>query len=142
MWKTLIQCNQLSYDCASLPGSVRTNITMDYKTAHQFLIDQGTALETRNHPDAFLIHLEQGKAPIPGQVTSILLALKIVFDVVKDQPTLNREFVLALYLLAIESYQQFEMGKSRGIQWPPLLKEDLNRIAVGVKSILAGQWSN
>jgi hypothetical protein len=113
---------------------------MDYKTARNFLIDQGTALETRNRSDAFLIHLEQGQPPIPGQVTSILLALKITDDVLKQEATLDRELVLALYLLAIESHQKFEAGKNQGVQWPPLLREDLSRIAKGVKSILAGQW--
>ncbi|MGB3536324.1 MAG: Dethiobiotin synthetase [Microcoleaceae cyanobacterium] len=112
---------------------------MDYKTAHDFLIDQGTALETRNSSDAFLVHLEQGQPPIPGQVTSILLALKIADDVLKKQPTIERELVLALYLLAMESHQKFEVGKNKGVQWPPLLREDLRRIATGVKSILAGQ---
>ena len=113
---------------------------MDYKTARQFLIEQGTALETQNDPNSFLMHLAQGQAPIPGQVTSILLALKIVFDVLQIETTLDRDFVLALYLLALESQQIFEAGQRRGVQWPPLLKEDLNRIAVAVKSILAGQW--
>jgi hypothetical protein len=113
---------------------------MDYKTARQFLIEQGTALETRNHSDAFLVHLEQGQPPKPGQVTAILLALKITFEELKNKPTLQRELLLPLYLLAIESHQKFDLGASRGVQWPPLLREDLGRIATGVKSILAGQW--
>ena len=53
---------------------------MDYKTARSFLIDQGTALETKKNPDAFLMRLKQGQPPVPGQVTSILLALKILFE--------------------------------------------------------------
>ncbi len=112
---------------------------MDNKTARNFLIDQGTALETRNSSDAFLIHLEQGQPPIPGQVTSILLALKITDDALKQEATIDRKLVLALYLLAMESHQKFEAGKTQGVQWPPLLREDLSRIATGVKSILAGQ---
>ncbi|MEL7035280.1 MAG: Dethiobiotin synthetase [Cyanobacteria bacterium J06592_8] len=114
---------------------------MDYKTARNFLIDQGQALETQKNPDAFLIRLQQGQPPIPGQATSILLALKIVFDGAKDNSLLERELVSALYQLAIESHLLFEAGRNRSIQWPPLLREDLERIRLSVKSIFSGQWS-
>ncbi len=114
---------------------------MDYKTARNFLIDQGTALETQKNPDAFLIRLKQGQPPIPGQVTSILLALKLVFDVLKEDTTLDRELVSALYRLAMESHQLFEAGRNQGVDWPPLLKEDLKRVALAVESIFSGHWS-
>lgn len=113
---------------------------MDYKTARNFLSVQGTALETQKNPDAFLIRLKQGQPPIPGQVTSILLALKIVFDVLKEDTTLDRELVSALYRLAMESHQLFEAGRNQGVDWPPLLKEDLKRVALAVESIFCGQW--
>lgn len=56
---------------------------MDYKTARNFLIDQRLALETQRNPDAFLMRLKEGSAPIPGQMTNILLALSpvIIFGV-------------------------------------------------------------
>ncbi len=113
---------------------------MDSKTAYHFLIDQGTALDTQKNPDAFLMRLKQGQPPIPGQVTSILLALKITFDTVKETTSFDRPLVLALHQLAMESHQQFEAGRNRGIEWPPLLQEDLQRIALAVKSIFSGQW--
>jgi hypothetical protein len=107
---------------------------MDYKTARNFLITQGKALETQKNPDAFLIRLKQGQPPIPGQLTSILLALKIVFDGAKDSSTLERELVSAL-----ESHLLFEEGRSRGVEWPPLLKEDIKRVRLAVQSIFSGQ---
>ncbi|MFM6189413.1 MAG: Dethiobiotin synthetase [Planktothrix sp.] len=113
---------------------------MDYKTAYQFLIDQGIALETQKNPDAFLMRLKQGQPPIPGQVTAILLALKIAYDTLKERSTFEKALVLALHQLAIESQQQFIAGRNRGIEWPPLLQEDLQRIALGVKSIFSGHW--
>ena len=112
---------------------------MDYKTARNFLIEQGMALEVQNNPDAFLTRLKQGQPPVPGQVTSILLALKLVFEEVKAVETFDRPLVLALYQLAMESHRQFVAGAKRGIEWPPLLEADLDRISVGVKSIFAGQ---
>lgn len=111
---------------------------MDFNTARQFLIDQGTALETEINPDAFLMRLKQGQPPIPGHVTNILLALKISFDALKQDPLLDREFVLALYLLSMESLTSFEAGRRAGVTWPPLLKEDINRIAIAVKNIFSG----
>ncbi|MEG3956413.1 Dethiobiotin synthetase [Microcoleus sp. herbarium2] len=113
---------------------------MDYKTARSFLIDQGTALETKKNPDAFLMRLKQGQPPVPGQVTSILLALKILFEGLQDSPMLDRQLISALHLLSVEGLQQFEAGRSKGVSWPPLLKEDLNRIAIAVKNIFSGVW--
>lgn len=113
---------------------------MDYKTARNFLIDQGLALETQRNPDAFLMRLKQGSPPIPGQVTNILLALKVVFDTLQEAPMLDRQLVYALHLLAVESVRQFESGSRSGTVWPPVLKEDVNRIALAVKNIFSGVW--
>lgn len=111
---------------------------MDYKTAHSFLISQGTTSDQNS--DAFLVHLKQGKAPVPGQVTTILLALKIVFEGLRTATTLDRELVYALYRLSYESQQHFEAGLQAGVNWPPLLNGDLKRISRAVKSIFAGTW--
>lgn len=113
---------------------------MDYPTAYNFLMDQGTALSSQRNPDDFLRRLQQGKPPIPGQVTAILLALKAVFEGVKDSKNLDRNLVWALYLLTVESQQLFETGWNSGVDWPPLLKEDLHRIALAVQSIYCGIW--
>ena len=112
---------------------------MDYKTASSFLIDQGMATE-ENNPEAFLVRLQLGKPPIPGQATSILLALKVVFDALKVRNEFERQLVCALHVLAFDSRQLFESGKQSGVVWPPLLDEDLGRIAMAVKSIFSGVW--
>ncbi len=111
---------------------------MDYASARKFLMAQGTALIEQKNPDAFLMLLKQGKPPIPGQMTSILLALKVVLDTVKEETNLDRPLVLALHLLAMESAQLFEAGRRAGVDWPPLLKEDLTRLATSVKNIFGG----
>lgn len=113
---------------------------MDYPTARNFLIDQGSALLTKKNPDAFLMLLAQRKPPVPGQMTSILLALKVAFDALKEAPNLDRQLVYALHLLASESQRLFEAGRLAGADWPPLLKEDLNRLAIAVKSIFSDVW--
>ena len=111
---------------------------MDYKTARGFLIHQGTAANSNS--DAFLVRLAQGQAPVPGQVTNILLALKIVFEALRSSPNLDRELSYALYLLSYESRRYYEAGRQAGVNWPPLLDEDLKRIARAVVSIYAGTW--
>ncbi|MGF1493953.1 MAG: Dethiobiotin synthetase [Microcoleaceae cyanobacterium] len=113
---------------------------MDYKTAYQLVLDQGKALETQKDPDALLSRLQKGQSPIPGQLTNILLALKILFDCLKTESKFDREFSAALHQLAMESYRQFVTGRERGVAWPPLLQEDLNRVAAAVQSIFSGQW--
>ncbi|MBE9126386.1 MULTISPECIES: Dethiobiotin synthetase [unclassified Coleofasciculus] len=113
---------------------------MDYKTARSFIISQGTAPDQNN--DGFLVRLKQGKAPIPGQVTNILLALKMVFEGLRGSTTIDRELIYSLYLISYESRERFEAGRQTGVNWPPLLDEDLKRIARTVKSIFAGVWYN
>ncbi len=108
---------------------------MDYQTARQFLINQAVA--TEQNSDALLMRLKQGKPPVPGQVTSILLALKITFEALRSSSTLDRELVYALHLLATDSPQMFDAGRRAGVDWPPLLGQDIQRIAIAVKSIFA-----
>ncbi len=109
---------------------------MDYKTARIFLLDQGKASD--QNTDAFLIRLKSFKPPVPGQATNILLALKMVFEDLQGHPHLDRELTYSLYQLAYESRRSFEAGRQSGVNWPPLLDEDLQRIATAVKSIFAG----
>jgi hypothetical protein len=107
---------------------------VDSETARQFLIEQ-TAEAT---PDGFLVRLRDNQPPVPGQVTSILVALKTLGDTLKGARNFDREIALALFLIAHESRQLFESGLQQSTNCPPLLHEDLNRIAKAVRGIFAG----
>ncbi|MEH2283471.1 MAG: Dethiobiotin synthetase [Nostoc sp.] len=111
---------------------------MNYETARKLLIDQ--TITTEENPDALLTRMKQGKPPVPGQITSILLALKVVFEALKDAKSLDRELSLALYQLSIKAQQLFSAGRKAGVDWPPLLKEDLLRISLASESIFSGTW--
>lgn len=111
---------------------------MNYETARKLLV--GQTIATEENPDALLMRMKQGKPPVPGQITSILLALKVVFEALKESPTLDRELTFALYQLSVKTQQLFIAGRRVGIDWPPLLKEDLVRIALAVESIFSGVW--
>ncbi|MBF2064245.1 MAG: Dethiobiotin synthetase [Calothrix sp. C42_A2020_038] len=113
---------------------------MNYDTARKVLIEQ--TITNQDNPDALLIRMQQGKPPIPGQVTSILLALKVTFEALKEVTTLDRELAYALYLLSIRTQQLFAVGRKNGIDWPPVFKEDLLRIAAACESIFSGTWRN
>ncbi|MBD2384636.1 Dethiobiotin synthetase [Cylindrospermum sp. FACHB-282] len=110
---------------------------MNYETARKLLIDQ---TKTEENPDALLNRLKQGRSPVPGQITSILLALKVVFEALKETPSLDRELAFALYQLGVKAQQLFVAGHKIGIDWPPLLKEDLQRISLASESIFSGTW--
>ncbi|BAZ29228.1 hypothetical protein NIES4074_16670 [Cylindrospermum sp. NIES-4074] len=110
---------------------------MNYETARKLLIDQA---KTEDNPDALLNRLQQGKPPVPGQITSILLGLKVVFEALKEAHSLDRELAFALYQLATKAQQLFVAGRKIGIDWPPLLKEDLLRISLAAESIFSGTW--
>ena len=109
---------------------------MDYKTAYQYLSSQSSLSDRRS----FLALLEQQEAPIPGQVTNILLTLKTIYQHVQGLDSIDRSLAQILFRLAYDSRQYYEAGKREGITWPPLLNEDLGRIAQGVNNILANQW--
>lgn len=111
---------------------------MDYDSARQLILRYGQCdPETE---DNFLGRLSRGTTPVPGQVTEILLALKVAFETLKDESTLDRSLVLALHTLAFDSRRYFSAAVEKGVEWPPLLNEDLGRIAIAVHSIFAGAW--
>ncbi len=110
---------------------------MDYETARRLLIDQSS--ETLGS-DGFLVRLQHGQPPIPGQVTSILLALKVIFESLKAEKTLDRALSYALYLIASEGRRAFAAGLKQQSDCPPLLNEDLDRVSAAVKSIFSDLW--
>lgn len=116
--------------------------TMDYETAYNLLIAEGNALLQSGSEDNFLKRLQQGKPPIPGQVTSILLALRIIFEALQKQKNVDRKLALSVYLIALESQRLFQSGRDAGVDWPPLLKEDLYRISLAVQSLFSGGWES
>lgn len=111
---------------------------MDYKTARACVINQATT--SGENTDAFLVRMKAYKPPVPGQVTNILLSLKMIYEGLQEASTLDRELAYSLYLLAYESRRQFESGRLANVNWPPLLDEDLQRIARAVESIFSGVW--
>jgi hypothetical protein len=113
---------------------------MDNSTARKFLIDQGTAPQTQRNPDALLLRLDRGEAPIPGQMTSVLLALKVTYKALEGEEMIDRELVHALYQLTRDSRRALQAGRDQGVVWPPLLAEDLDRVEEAVEAILSGIW--
>ncbi|MGB2926835.1 MAG: Dethiobiotin synthetase [Limnothrix sp.] len=109
---------------------------MDYKTAYQFLSSQSSLSDRRS----FLALLKDGQPPIPGQVTNILLTLKSVFQHLQGLDSIDRHLAQTLYRLAYDSRQYYNAAKQSGTTWPPLLNEDLGRIAKAVQNIFANQW--
>ncbi|MBD0269974.1 Dethiobiotin synthetase [Pseudanabaena sp. FACHB-2040] len=112
---------------------------MDFQTARQFLFHQ-TIQPQEGQEESFYSRLRQGQPPIPGQVTSLLLALKVVYEGLQNVPALDKDLVQALFILSYESRQLFEAGQKAGVIWPPLLDDDLKRIAAAARSIIKGSW--
>ncbi|MGD1903030.1 MAG: Dethiobiotin synthetase [Geitlerinemataceae cyanobacterium] len=113
---------------------------MDRPTARKLLVDQGTASLTQRNPDAMLLRLDRGEAPIPGQMTSILVALRVLYKELEGEESIDRELARALYRLARESQRALWVGRERGVAWPPMLAEDLDRVEAGVEGVLSGDW--
>ncbi|MEO0867993.1 MAG: Dethiobiotin synthetase [Cyanobacteria bacterium J06642_11] len=107
---------------------------MDIKTARHVVINQANI----EHDDSFLARLKCQEPPVPGQVTTLLLALKVIYEHLKTTDLIERELAYALYQLAYEGGQLYERGKQVHVEWPPLLDADLNRIAIAVAQIFKG----
>ena len=111
---------------------------MDYDSARRLLLDQSRS----GVADTFLGRLQRSHPPMPGQVTSMLLALKVVFEALKEEEAIDRDLAYALHLVASEGRQLFEAGLKKRADCPPLLNEDLTRISIAVKSIFSGVWQS
>jgi hypothetical protein len=111
---------------------------MDFDTAHQFLLQQ-TLSPAADQRETFIACLHQGKPPIPGQVTSLLLALKVIYEALKDEPVLDRTLLKALLVLIDDSGQLYRQGTAEGVIWPPLLEDDLTRLRQSARAIVTGQ---
>jgi hypothetical protein len=108
---------------------------MDFQTARQFILTQTVTPIPDQEP--FIQRLRQGQPPVPGQVTSLLLALKVITEGLRREPSLERALAHALYVLSYESRQCYRKGQRDGkTEWPPMLNEDLDRIAQAVEAIL------
>jgi len=110
---------------------------MDFNTARRFVLAQ-TLMPVAGQT-SFIDCLRQGKAPVPGQVTSLLLALKALSQALQNEPTIERSLGHALFILTYESRQLYLQGQQQQVEWPPLLDEDLTRIATAVRRIWADQ---
>lgn len=110
---------------------------MDFATARRFLLAQTISPVPGQTP--FIECLRQRVAPVPGQVTSILLALKTVSQGLRGEPHMDRALGHALFVLTYDSRTLYLQGQQAGVEWPPLLEEDLTRIAEAVRVLWAGE---
>ena len=108
---------------------------MDFQSAYQELLTQ--TLPQYETGDTFLGRLRRGHPPVPGQVTSLLLALRVIHNSLQAASQLDRNLAQALFLAAYESRNLFESGYAANVNWPPLLDEDLARIAIAVHNVFA-----
>ncbi|MEB3290673.1 MAG: Dethiobiotin synthetase [Leptolyngbya sp.] len=110
---------------------------MDFDTAYQFVLQQ-TLAPSDDPRETFITCLRQGRPPVPGQVTSLLLALKVLGEALRDEPALDRPLLRALLVLIDDSGSLYRQGITTGVLWPPLLADDLNRLRQAARSILTG----
>lgn len=108
---------------------------MDFETARRFLVAQ--TIEPISGQTPFIDCLRRGQAPVPGQVTSILLALKTLAQSLQGEPNIEKSLGYVLFVLTYESRQLYEQGLKNNVDWPPLLDDDLTRIATAVRAIWA-----
>ena len=107
---------------------------MDIKTARHVVMTQADLTVS----DSFLTRLKQYQPPVPGQMTSLLLALKTITVELNAAKQLERTLVYALHQLAYESRQFYEQGKRARVEWPPLLDADIERMAIAIAQIFKG----
>ena len=108
---------------------------MDFQTACQALIQQTLPqYETR---DTFLGRLRHGYPPMPGEVTTLLVALKVIHSELQSAGQIDRRLAQSLFLVAYEGRNLFESARAARAELPPLLDEDLERLAIAAYKIFA-----
>jgi hypothetical protein len=112
---------------------------MDYAEAYQLILQQVCSPEGASQQN-LVDRLRHQKPPIPGQITTLLLALKVLYEGLRGVTTLERSLVSALYSLVQESQHWYDQGLKAGVEWPPLLEVDLRQIAKSVHNILSDRW--
>ena len=110
---------------------------MDVKTAQHVILTQADVHQS----DTFLARLQQRQPPIPGQVTSLLLALKVIRADLTAADQIDRTLAAALHQLAYDGRHYYEQGKHANVEWPPLLNADIERIAIATAQIFKGEAS-
>jgi hypothetical protein len=110
---------------------------MDFQTACQSLMQQ--TLPQYETPDTFLGRLRRGRPPVPGQVTTLLIALKVIRSQLSSASQIDRLLAQSLFLVAYEGRNLFESARVAGAELPPLLDEDLERIAIATYKIFANE---
>ncbi|MEM8503471.1 MAG: Dethiobiotin synthetase [Cyanobacteria bacterium P01_D01_bin.1] len=110
---------------------------MDFQTACQALMQQ--TLPQYETQDTFLGRLRRGYPPVPGQVTMLLIALKVIRSQLSAASQLDRPLAQSLFLVAYEGRNLFESARAAGAELPPLLDEDLERIAIAAYKIFANE---
>ena len=105
---------------------------MDFQTACALVVSQTEGTDT------FLMRLQRQQSPVPGQVTALLLALKVIEAELRSAPQLDRNLAYGLHALAYNSRQTYEYGRRQRVSWPPLLDADIDRIAIAVTRIFQG----
>ncbi|MGB3790026.1 MAG: Dethiobiotin synthetase [Phormidesmis sp.] len=108
---------------------------MDFQTACQELIRQTLPQYETN--DTFLGRLRRGYPPVPGQVTTLLIALRVIHSGLQSAEQLDRLLAQSLFLVAYEGRNLFESARAAGADLPLLLDEDLERIAIAAYKIFA-----
>jgi len=108
---------------------------MDFTAACELLLTQ--TLPEHETDDTFLGRLKLGQPPVPGQVTTLLLALTAIKSGLQNTDSLDRKLAEALFLVAYESRNVFEAGRVAQVPWPPLLDEDLERIAIAAYQVFS-----
>lgn len=112
---------------------------MDYTEAYTLLLQQ-THSPQESSQNNLADRLRHQKPPIPGQITTLLLALKVLYEGLRGVTTLERSLVSALYRLVQDSQYWYDQGVKAGVEWPPLLEVDLRRIAKSVEHIFSDRW--
>jgi len=114
---------------------------MDYAEAYKLILQQIHTAEGVGQNN-LVDRLRHQKPPIPGQITTLLLALKVLYEGLRGVTTLERSLVSALYTLVQDSQYWYDQGQKAGVDWPPLLEVDLRRIAKSVQNILSDRWES
>ena len=88
-----------------------------------------------------LVELRMGRDPGPDRMEKLFDAIRVLFDELHEQATMERELAAALHQLDSQIEAQVSSWETRGKTWrEALIDDEVPRLALAVESIFADEW--
>jgi hypothetical protein len=108
---------------------------MTYDEAVAFIWKEGVEAE------GISLSARMGEDPGPERMKAVIAAIKVVYENLKGQKTIDRQLALALHCLSYYTDLQLTGWTSKGIRFrDDLIDSEMPRLTCAVESVFCDEW--